>query len=258
MYCIYQISNKINGKRYIGQHKYSDENNPMGEYKGSGLLLRKAYKKYGIENFSVEILYRRIRDKKTVDAMEIWAIEKYKPEYNIAKGGSGGDTYSKLTDNDKKKHNDNLSKALKGRKHPWASEMNKKRAYSDWHWWVKYNVELLERSKGSIELIEYSKPTKPNKNTNRLSSYWDNYINYYLWIGETPKSRANHQKTHSKEWNEKVSKSLTGRKLGESTKSKISNAVKGLKWWNNGVTNKRACERPSSEYHLGRIIGKRG
>lgn len=37
-------------------------------------------------------MYKRIRDKETVNAMEIWAIEKYKPEYNIAKGGSGGIT----------------------------------------------------------------------------------------------------------------------------------------------------------------------
>ena len=92
MYCIYQITNKINGKRYIGQHKYEDESNPMGKYKGSGLNLQRAYKKYGIENFETEILYRRVRDKATIDAMEIWAIEKYKPEYNIAKGGSGGIT----------------------------------------------------------------------------------------------------------------------------------------------------------------------
>lgn len=90
MYCIYQITNKINDKRYIGQHKYEDESNPMGKYKGSGVLLHKAYKKYGIENFETKILYNRIRDKETVDAMEIWAIEKYKPEYNIAKGGSCG------------------------------------------------------------------------------------------------------------------------------------------------------------------------
>lgn len=92
MYCIYQITNKINGHRYIGQHKYSDETNPMGKYKGSGLLLHKAYGKYGIENFEIEILYKRVRDKATIDAMEIWAIKKYKPEYNIARGGTGGFT----------------------------------------------------------------------------------------------------------------------------------------------------------------------
>lgn len=92
MFCIYKITNKINGHSYVGQHKYNDETNPMSKYKGSGLLLHKAYKKYGIENFETEVLYSRIRDKSTVDSMEIWAIAKYKPEYNISKGGTGGDT----------------------------------------------------------------------------------------------------------------------------------------------------------------------
>lgn len=91
MYCIYKITNKVNGKSYIGQHKYTDESNPMGRYKGSGTLLKMAYKKYGIENFDVEILYRRVINKDTIDALEIFAIEKYSPEYNISKGGTGGD-----------------------------------------------------------------------------------------------------------------------------------------------------------------------
>lgn len=112
MYCIY----KINGKTYIGQHKYIDETNPMGKYKGSGKILRQAYDKYGFDNFETEVLYSRIMNKSTVDSMEIWAINKYKPEYNIAKGGTGGATrtgYSN-TENQKRK----LSAALKGRKFP--------------------------------------------------------------------------------------------------------------------------------------------
>ena len=144
MYCIYQITNKINGNRYIGQHKYEDESNPMGKYKGSGVLLHRAYNKYGFENFETEILYKRIRDKETVDAMEIWAIEKNKPEYNIAKGGSGGDIYHQLDDEGKKrmtgsgennpfygKHHSDESKkkiaeAHKGMKMPTRSEEHRR------------------------------------------------------------------------------------------------------------------------------------
>lgn len=108
MYCIYRITNNINGKTYIGQHKYIDESNPMGKYKGSGLNLHRAYKKYGEDNFTTEILYSRIRDKATVNAMEIYAIEKYRPEYNIAKGGQGGDLGPEVRTR--------ISKALKGKK----------------------------------------------------------------------------------------------------------------------------------------------
>lgn len=120
MYCIYIITNKVNGKTYIGQHKYSDESNPMGRYKGSGVLLHKAYKKYGIKNFEIEILYKRIRDKETVDAMEIWAIKKYKPEYNISVGGKGG-SYKRSLETRQK-----ISLAHKGTKNPHTTEWNKK------------------------------------------------------------------------------------------------------------------------------------
>lgn len=175
MYCIYQITNKINGKRYIGQHKYEDESDPMGNYKGSGLNLHRAYKKYGIENFETEILYKRVRDKVTIDAMEIWAIQKYSPEYNIAKGGSGGDTYSRLSDSDKKRRNDNLSKAMKGRKAPWAGwdKINGPRFWDAcWNNWVKFNMSIIKRN----DHFAY------HKNRNKLSTYWDAYTEYYISI----------------------------------------------------------------------------
>ena len=52
-YCIYRITNLINGKTYIGQHRYTKLND---NYKGSGQLLWKAYEKYGFENFAKEVL----------------------------------------------------------------------------------------------------------------------------------------------------------------------------------------------------------
>ena len=50
---IYKTTNNINGKIYIGQHKSNifDSN-----YKGSGVRLADAIKKYGKDNFSVELL----------------------------------------------------------------------------------------------------------------------------------------------------------------------------------------------------------
>jgi len=48
---IYKTTNKINGKIYIGKDTTS---NP--QYLGSGKLIKRAILKYGVENFTKEIL----------------------------------------------------------------------------------------------------------------------------------------------------------------------------------------------------------
>lgn len=125
MYCIYRITNLINGKTYIGQHKYSKLND---SYKGSGRRLWEAYRKYGIENFKKEILIFNVLKKEHIDLLEKTFItserEKIGAEncYNIADGGQGGNgskgkpnLYRKgkhISEEQKRK----ISEANKGRK----------------------------------------------------------------------------------------------------------------------------------------------
>jgi len=94
---IYETTNLINGKKYIGQHR--------GEfdltYIGSGILIYKALKKYGKENFTVKIL-KIAKNKKELSYLEKNFIEinnavKSKHYYNIHEGGIGGDTFSGKT-----------------------------------------------------------------------------------------------------------------------------------------------------------------
>jgi hypothetical protein len=53
VYTVYKVTNKLNGKFYVGVHK---TNNPMDGYLGSGEQIRSAVKKYGRNEFVKEIL----------------------------------------------------------------------------------------------------------------------------------------------------------------------------------------------------------
>lgn len=90
-YCIYEIKNMLNNKTYIGQHRYFD--NPTEDnYFGSGVIIRKSIKKYGIENFRKNILIDNINDINDVNFLEIMCICLAKifgkAEYNVSIGGN--------------------------------------------------------------------------------------------------------------------------------------------------------------------------
>ena len=90
---IYKTTNLINGKFYIGKDKFNKEN-----YLGSGLILKHAIEKYGITNFKKEII-QECTTQDELNNAEIYWINFYNATnkdigYNIALGGSGGDTYT--------------------------------------------------------------------------------------------------------------------------------------------------------------------
>jgi hypothetical protein len=87
---LYKTTNTINGKYYIGMHTTYNLNDG---YLGSGYMLRNSIKKYGKENFKLEILeFFQSRDElakaeKSIVTEELILDEKC---MNLKPGGNGG------------------------------------------------------------------------------------------------------------------------------------------------------------------------
>ena len=90
---LYQITNLINGKIYIGQTNNIQKrwsNHKCGN--SPNQVIAKAIKKYGKENFQFEVLYRNISIE-DIDELEIKTIQEKNSlvpnGYNVSRGGGG-------------------------------------------------------------------------------------------------------------------------------------------------------------------------
>ena len=237
MYCIYKITNLINGKTYIGQHKYKDIND---SYMGSGVLLHRAFEKYGKKNFKKEVLYSSIKYKETVDDMERFAIAKErtigKAEYNIADGGEGGcgkhseETKRKISKSwDYDKHFTEETKKKMSEAHKGKPSWNKGKHHSD-----DTKKRISEANKGhSVTKETKRKISKANKGKH---------------LSEEAKRKISKVHKGKPSWNK-------GKKCGplsEEHKKKLSEIRKELHWFNDGTKNIRAKTCPEG-FVLGRL-----
>lgn len=94
---IYKITNKITDKNYIGKTKKDLHERLHEHYKSSkrndtNSLLHKAIRKYGIDNFEIQLIVKIINEDANLN--EIKYIKEYKSfspyGYNLTKGGDGG------------------------------------------------------------------------------------------------------------------------------------------------------------------------
>lgn len=108
---IYKITNKLDGKSYIGQTIKVGKN--FDKYYGSGILIRRAIKKYGIRNFKKEII-DECCCLEQLDMYERFYIDHFNSKspngYNLDNGGNGS---GKTSDETKRK----ISFVMTGRKH---------------------------------------------------------------------------------------------------------------------------------------------
>lgn len=121
---IYMFTNKINGKRYIGQTvnekaRYNEHRRTNGKLS----VFHKAIKKYGFENFTYKVLFRihcnNEQDlKNTLNIKEIISIRFFKSfahenGYNLTKGGEG--SLGIIISEERRKL---MSERMRGKNHP--------------------------------------------------------------------------------------------------------------------------------------------
>lgn len=171
---IYEWTNMLNGKKYIGSHAGITED----RYIGSGKIFQRAIKKYGIENFTrVIIEYVEVEDRQYLLQREKFYLDEanayYSDDYyNVAKDVIGGDTKAGWT-NERRQEFSNQIKQV------WANrtQEEKKALLDNVHSKTKewYQTEegehLKEKLRGNIpRMVEGTKARDPEdrKRSTRL------------------------------------------------------------------------------------------
>jgi group I intron endonuclease len=100
MFCIYQITNLINGKSYIGKSEKGDlarwQTHLRDFRRGKNTRLYASMKKHGIENFSITVVEEVDAIEKLDERERLWIFLMNSKDpaygYNMTDGGGGGNT----------------------------------------------------------------------------------------------------------------------------------------------------------------------
>jgi len=127
---VYKITNKVNGKMYVGQSKKSIEDRFQRHIKSAKKKINRylydAMNHYGYDNFIIEVIERDI-EKERIDEREKYWIKELSTlmpnGYNMTKGGGGGHTVEFWDEERKKDLYKRQAEKRKGKKHsPWSEE----------------------------------------------------------------------------------------------------------------------------------------
>ena len=137
-YLIYKITNNINNKIYVGSHKTKNKDDG---YMGSGKYLNYAINKYGIENFTKEILFVFDSPKEMYDKEAEIVDSNFLAEentYNLKRGGFGGFDYI----NDNNLSVNNISSANAKQNAELANKAKARLSEIDMVWKANYRINL--------------------------------------------------------------------------------------------------------------------
>lgn len=239
---VYQITNLVNGKIYVGKHKSDRHPNDNGYY-GSGKLILAAIKKYGIENFKKEVVYYCSSSEEMASKEAEIVTEEFvkrKDTYNMHKGGLGGWEHVNLDPNKRKEVSALSSKRAKefksGGTQYWSEESWRRVRAHSWS-------EQIKKGKLNpntwVYLIEEEKQARRKNISTKVSGKGNGSYGTKIYIDEThtgnlpPSNILNKQRyipgDQPKGW-------ITTTEWKDRKKNKKSNAY-GRHWYNDNQKN---------------------
>lgn len=227
-YYIYKITNKINGKIYIGFHgcdcDFMDD-----DYYGSGCLIKKALNKYGKDNFEREVLFVFESEEEAKTKEREIVNEEFLSQdhvYNIALGGVGGGLIGEKNPFFGKKHTEKTLQILsdKGKERSHTTETKTK---------ISESISKSEKYKESINDDRSKKiATARRKNNGKTVGYYITPKGNFLFSSEAAKENEIpwRQLINRCEHNNGVVKQNNVFKDSKLTKDMIGKTWKELGW----------------------------
>ena len=248
---IYKITNKVNGKCYIGQsqdiatrfreHKYLLRRNKYGNRK-----IQNAWNKYGEGNFTFEVIEECTVDE--LDEKEMKYIKEYDSHYNGYNNTDGGGGIRGWKHSEEFKEKMSLSNKVNPRiptpeQIERLIEYNKTREYH-------HSEETKQKMRMSHKGLKATEETKENMSVAQ-KKVWENNeerreANRKRFKESNPmKFMTDEQK---KQLIEKVRKANLGKKRSAETCRNIGNIHRGSRYMTDGKINKRVREEEFQDY----------
>ena len=248
---IYKITNKVNGKCYIGQSqdiatRFREHRYLLRQNKYSNKKIQNAWNKYGEENFTFEIIEECMLDE--LDEKEMKYIKEYDSHYNGYNNTDGGGGIRGWKHSEEFKEKMSLSNKVNPRiptpeQIERLIEYNKTREYH-------HSEETKKKMKMSHKGLKATEEAKKNMSVAQKK----------VWENNEERREANRKRfkennpmnfmtdEQKKQVIEKVRRSNLGKKRSAEACQKIGNIHRGSKYMTDGKVNKRIKEEEFQVY----------
>ena len=245
---IYKTTNQINGKIYIGLTTMNEEESKW--YFGSGDSIKKALEKHGVENFEKEILERGFSTKEELAEAEIKWITHFKSTtrgigYNLSPGGDLNPGY--------------LKKCI--------YQYSTDGSLVKWFPCIDDAVRELQMKNSDIykKSVRESRPIKKfwwsleEKSPEEIVRMHQGYLGKRkgIFVDAANKRASDPEwKEANKEHMRRIGKLNIPTPMTDETKKKVSESIKGRRWYTNTNTGEHVQRREipeGEEWILGRL-----